>query len=155
MAHRNTEQQQRINGKKTTRKKRLNTDARLITGDEEMALREEALAETSRQAEEAVARARQLEEEEARRQTHREASAASVTWTAGWRRKKKAELQDLAFVLGVSMEGTNRAITERIETHLRRHPHLAGDHRFRALFEGLKDVRALSQPPLGPDASHN
>ncbi|CEL61186.1 hypothetical protein RSOLAG1IB_12401 [Rhizoctonia solani AG-1 IB] len=134
MAHRNAEQQRDINAKKTVRKKKLNTDAQLITGDEAMAIRRQEREEERWQAEEIATRNTQLEREKDQRQAEREANAPSIIWTVAWRRKPKATLQDLAYVLRLQLEGKNQELVERIDSHLTSNPALAQDPRFASLY---------------------
>ncbi|CCO37255.1 hypothetical protein RSOLAG1IB_12167 [Rhizoctonia solani AG-1 IB] len=85
MAHWNAEQQCDINAKKTVPKKKLNTDAQLITGNEAMAIcRQEEREEERRQAEEIATWNKQLECKKDQRQAEQEANAPSITWTVAW-----------------------------------------------------------------------
>lgn len=125
----------RFNAKSTTSKRRkLNTDARWLNSDKALAeaeaQREVELADEARRQE---ARDKKMEEEH-ERQREREQRDPNEPFKGALGGRNKAELQDVAFVLGLSVDGKNSDIKARIEAHFDEHENLRSDPRYIALF---------------------
>ncbi|KAG8693572.1 hypothetical protein FRC11_002813, partial [Ceratobasidium sp. 423] len=90
MAKQNSDLQKKINSKKRTgSKKKLTTNSRLIMSNEYI-----------------TEKAEQKRDEELKRDQERVEKAHTLIWSVGWRNKRKEDLKDLCYALGLSMEGT-------------------------------------------------
>ncbi|KAH7337371.1 hypothetical protein B0J17DRAFT_706801 [Rhizoctonia solani] len=125
---------EKINTKKQNGRKKLTTDARLVTSDKYISIRRKKLEEEEREAKKSEERAEQRRNQEARREKQRTEGAQSLIWSVCWRNKRKEDLKDSRYALEISMEGTREVLIKQIETHLAEKPLLANDNRFRALF---------------------
>lgn len=92
------------------------------------------MREEEREAREATEKAQLREMEQEQRRQDRIKTAHTVVWSTGWRNRKKEDLKDLYYALGLSTDGTRNDIIARVEIHLTTHPHLANDDRYRALY---------------------
>jgi hypothetical protein len=120
-----TDLKRKLNSKeKTAKRRKVNVEARCLTNDEYLAIREkendERLAEEARKDAERNAK----EVEQAERQRQREARDPSLPFTGSLKNKNKDDLKDIAFSLKLSMEGTNTELVSRIESHFISHPDL-------------------------------
>ncbi|KAJ3833347.1 hypothetical protein F5878DRAFT_410778, partial [Lentinula raphanica] len=127
----------KLNAKETRRSKRpkLNVDARCLTSSEGLALskkqQEEKNIEMQRKSEAQAAReAKDKERQQARQQL----SATTAVFTGSLNSKRKEDLKDIAFTLGVAQDGTKDAILTRIREHFNTHAGLSADPRYRGLF---------------------
>ncbi|KAG9097766.1 hypothetical protein FS749_005545 [Ceratobasidium sp. UAMH 11750] len=136
MARQNQELQKTMNAKskKQNGRKKHTTDARLVTSDEYVMLRRKEMEEEEAEAKRIAEKAHQREFELESRQRGRIETAHAVVWNAGWRNRKKEDLKDLCYALGLSTDGTRSGMIERVETHLAAHPQLTSDLRFQALY---------------------
>ncbi|EUC61658.1 hypothetical protein RSOL_404490, partial [Rhizoctonia solani AG-3 Rhs1AP] len=149
MAKQNAELQKKINTKKRNRRKKLTTDSRLVTSDEYVNIRRMEREDEERKAKILEEKAQQRRSEEARRERERAEGAHSLTWSSGWRNKRKEDLKDLCYALELSMEGTRDAMVKRIETYLAEKPEIVGDNRFRALFASKPVTNPVSSQVTG------
>ncbi|KAF8608167.1 hypothetical protein BDV93DRAFT_541526 [Ceratobasidium sp. AG-I] len=136
MAQQNQDLQKTMNAKPRKRngKKKLTTDARLVTSEEFVMLRRKEMEEEENEAKRVAEKTQVREMEQEQRRQDRIKMAHTVAWSVGWRNRKKEDLKDLCYALGVSTDGTRGKMIERVETHLAAHPSLAHDDRYRALF---------------------
>lgn len=130
MAKENEELRKKINTKKRTGKKKLITDARLVTSDEFVSLRRKEAEEEAEQARKASEKGEQREKDRVRREEDRVAHAHALIWNVGWRNRKKEDLKGLCYALGLPMDGTRDHMIKRVEAHLVGFPSLLSDNRF-------------------------
>ena len=135
----------RLNFKENRPQKRrkLNVDARWLNSDEGLKRAEEQ--ETLRIAEEQKKReareqrvAKEAEREEQRRQRD-----PNAPFTGALTSKTKADLQDIAQVLGLATDGQKKDILARINSHFNANPVLREDSRFEGIFNRTRRRPAL------------
>ena len=135
----------RLNAKENRSQKRrkLNVDARWLNSDEGLRLAEEQ--EALRMAEEQKKReareqrvAKEAEREEQRRQRD-----PNAPFTGALTSKTKADLQDIAQVLGLTTDGQKKDILARINTHFDANPILRDDSRFEGIFNRTRRRPAM------------
>ncbi|KAJ1299342.1 hypothetical protein OPQ81_005002 [Rhizoctonia solani] len=97
-------------------------------------MRRKEREEEDREAKRLAEKAEQKRDEELKRDRERVEKAYTLIWSVGWRNKRKEDLKDLCYALGLSREGTREGMIKRVEAHLADRPTLANDDRFRALF---------------------
>ncbi|KAJ3001432.1 hypothetical protein NUW54_g4317 [Trametes sanguinea] len=148
--------QEEMNRKTSSNKKRrkVHTTAALITAGEGAAQceREEIKAiekEAQRQAEQA-----RRAEEDRNCQIHRERITCDcgVTFSGTLSRKVKDDLKDIAFSLGLSLDGTNSELVTQITGHLRAHAAQYSTHpKFSALYSAGNGLLCSQKCPLPPE----
>lgn len=146
MAKENGELRRQINAPKPGRSRKQNTQSRFLTGEEGLKLHYEAKAKEvqgAKEAEEKLKQARDLEEE---RQRHREAEAPTTVWGGAWQNRAKPNIQDLAFALDLSIDGTKGELVERIRAHLETTPSRKADERFAGLYAPVTRGRRRKPP---------
>lgn len=105
------------------------------------------LAEERRKAE---AR-QQREEEDARRAERRVQESSTAVYSGSLGSKKKADLQDIAYALDLSITGKKDDLLALISTHLKDHPEREADPRFAGLYLAM----ARGQKRRAPAADHD
>jgi hypothetical protein len=108
----------RLNGKASKLKRRkLNTDSRWLNSEEGLAQckRQEAEAEAEAAHKQVRADEKQAEEEE--RQRQRKRRDPNEPFVGSLNGRKKAELQDIAYALGLEIEGQVEDLKSRINAH--------------------------------------
>lgn len=157
MARENSDLRKQINAPKAARSRKLNTEARFLTGKEGLRIRAEDAAKEAKEAEKAAEKAQRIHEAEESRQRQREGNASTIIWRGAWRNRSKADVRDLAFALELSMDGTKNELMKRIQAHLDKAPALAHDKRFEGLYIPVaRGRRRLPQlPQQSPDPSEN
>ena len=132
---------------KANKRRKLNVDARWLNSDEGLRMAQEQ--EAARVAEEERRRgmreqrsAKQAEREEQRRQRDPDAPFSGALAT-----KTKADLQDIAQVLKLTLDGQRKDLLARINAHFDSQPHLREDPRFEGIFNRLhRRLRAAATP---------
>ncbi|KAL0056970.1 hypothetical protein AAF712_016412 [Marasmius tenuissimus] len=137
MAHdkiKTLKQQAQENEKRGKKKRKLNVDSRCLTSSQALAQYEkenqereagEARKEASRDAREDQQRQRQED------RAHRD---PNKPFTGSLGSKNKPDLQDIAWVLGLSIDGQKKDLIAHITAHFDTHPDLKTDLRFCSLF---------------------
>ena len=122
---------------KSTKQHKLNVNARWLNSDEGLRIAQEQ--ETTRAA-----------EEERRREVREQHTAKQVEWDEQCQQrdpntpfacalvtKTKADLQDIAQVLGLAIDSQRKDLLVQINAHFDTHPHLHEDPRFKGIFNRL------------------
>ncbi|CDO78184.1 hypothetical protein BN946_scf184797.g10 [Trametes cinnabarina] len=147
--------QEELNRKTTTKKcRRIRSTAALITAGEgamqcERQEREAAEREAWRRAEQ-----ERRAEEERRRQVQRKQMAYDnhIIFSGTLSRKVKEDLKDIAFALGLPINGTNSDLSERIADHLRLQAAQYSSHpKFSGLYTAANGLSGVQKRPLPPD----
>ena len=119
---------------KSTKRRKLNVEARWLNSDEGLRIAQEQ--EASRTAEEQrkkegreLRAAKQAEREKQRRQRD-----PNKPFTGSLMTKTKADLQDVAQVLGLTIDGQKKELLARINAYFNEHPLLCEDPRFEGIF---------------------
>jgi hypothetical protein len=128
---------------KPQKRRKLNVDARWLNSDEGLRLAEEQ--EALRAAEERKKREarEQREAKEAEREVQRRQRDPNAPFTGTLFSKTKADLQDIAQVLGLTMDGQKKDILARISTHFDANPILRDDSRFEGIFNRTRRRPAM------------
>ncbi|KDN37956.1 hypothetical protein RSAG8_09807, partial [Rhizoctonia solani AG-8 WAC10335] len=135
MAKQNSDLQKKINSKKRTgSKKKLTTDSRLIMSDEYISVRRKEQEEKDQETKQLAEKAEQKQGKELKHDQEQVEKAHTMIWSTGWHNKRKDDLKDLCYALGLLTEGTRDGMIKQIETHLMVQPALASNDRFWALF---------------------
>lgn len=95
MARENSDLRKQINAPKAARSRKLNTEARFLTGKEGLRIRAEDAAKEAKEAEKAAEKAQRIHEAEESRQRQREGNASTIIWRGAWRNRSKADVRDL------------------------------------------------------------
>lgn len=144
MAKRNHELSNRLHSKKTTRKQKITSGSRFLTSDEAMKQLREEKAVNERKEQEARELKQAQAEKDEKRQRERETKAPTKVWSGAWKSRNKDEVLDLAFALGLAINGTKNEVIERIQTHLSASPWLMRDSRFSGLYPSAPVVTGVS-----------
>lgn len=149
--------QQELHQTKTSRKGRqpLRTQAALITAGEGAELcRQQEQAREAAEAKKAEDQRRKAEEEKARHaERERIVRDTRVVFSGALSRKVKDELKDIAFALGLPMDGrTNTELCELITTHLAAQAsRYAADPKFAGLYTTANGLLSAQKRPLPAD----
>ena len=102
----------------------------------EAARAEMAAAQAEQQEKEQVNEEKQRKKAEAAAQTtaRRIAQGENIEFKGAVHSRNKEGLQDIAYALGLSLEGTKAVLVERINDYLDNNPQLKDDNRFARLF---------------------
>lgn len=136
MAKQNQDLQKSLNSKskKQDGKKKLTTDACLLTSDEYVTMRRKEMEDEEQETRRATEKAHLDEMDQEKRQQNRVETAHTVVWNVGWCNRKKEDLKDLCYALGVSTDGTRNMMVDLVEAYLAAHPLLANDYCSCALY---------------------
>jgi hypothetical protein len=134
MAKENEGLRKKINAKKRNGKKKLITDTRLFTSNEYVTLRRKEAEEEAEQARKEAEKGEGREKDRMNWEQGRVAHAHTLIWNVGWHNRKKEDLKDLCYALGLPMDGTRDHMIKRVEAHLVGFPSLLSDDQFRVLF---------------------
>lgn len=139
----------RLNVKENRPQKRrkLNVDARWLNSDEGLRLAEEQ--EALRIAEEQKKREarEQREAKEAEREEQRRQRDPNAPFTGALTSKTKADLQDIAQILGLTIDGQKKEVLARINSHFDANPVLREDSRFEGIFNRTRRRPAMQTEP--------
>lgn len=137
---------------KSSKRRKLNVDARWLNSDEGLRIAQEQ--EATRAAEEERRReareqrtAKQAERDEQRRQRD-----PNAPFTGALATKTKADLQDIAQVLGLAIDSSRKDLLAQTNAHFDTHPHLREDPRFEGMFNRLRRRPAASNNENQPIA---
>ena len=134
-----------------SKRRKLNTDSRWLNSDEGLAQCEIQEAEERAKAAEKQARADERQAEDQERQRQREQQDPSIPFVGSLNGRKKAELQDIAYSLGLDIGGKVEDLKLRINTHFDEHENLRTSPRYIRLFPQLAR-QAARQTALAPNA---
>ncbi|KAH7869071.1 uncharacterized protein C8R40DRAFT_1026638, partial [Lentinula edodes] len=138
---------------RASKRPKLNVDARCLTSREGMELAEkqhnEREAEVQKKNEAQAAR----DAKDAERQEIRRTMGPTTVFTGSLNSKLKDDLKDIAFVLGLSLEGNKDELILSIKSHFGSHPNLSEDPRYRGLFGRTRTT--LAAPPHPPASTLN
>ncbi|KAL0063933.1 hypothetical protein AAF712_009123 [Marasmius tenuissimus] len=109
---------------KKSKKRKLNVEARHLTSDEFMMQKEKENRE----------RAAEEQRKDFERQHQRETCDQSAPFLGSLKSKNKEDLKDVAYRLGLPMDGTNNELIARIESHFTANPALHENPVFVGLF---------------------
>ena len=137
-----------------SKQRKLNTDSRWLNSDEGLAQCEIQEAEERGKAAEKQARADERQAEEQERQRQREQQDPNIPFVGSLNGRKKAELQDIAYSLGLDIGGKVEDLKLRINTHFDEHEDLRTSPRYIRLFPQLAR-QAARQTALAPNALHS
>jgi hypothetical protein len=139
----------RLNGKASKSKRRkLNTDSRWLNSEEELAQceREEAEAEAEAACKQVRVDEKQAEEEE--QQQQREQRDPNEPFIGSLNGQKKAELQDIAYALGLDIEGRVEDLKLRVNAYLDKNEEQHTSPWYIGLFPQLtQQARQAMHPP--------
>jgi hypothetical protein len=128
----------RLNGKASKLKRRkLNTDSRWLNSEEGLAQCERQEAEAEAEAARKQVRAYEKQAEEEERQRQREQRDPNEPFVGSLNGRKKAELQDIAYALGLEIEGQVEDLKSRINAHFNENEEQRTSPRYIGLFPQL------------------
>lgn len=104
------------------------------------------MAKEAEQAKATAEKEQETRRAEEDRQRRREAAAPTTIWEGAWWNRSKPDVQDLAFALGLLMDGTKEELVKRIRAHLDQNPTLKSDARFKGLYSTVTRGRRKSKP---------
>jgi hypothetical protein len=126
----------RLNTKENRHQKRrkLNVDARWLNSDEGLRLAEEQEALRAAEEQKKHEAREQRVAKEAEREEQRRHRDPNAPFTGALTSKTRADLQDIAQVLGLATDGQKKDILARINAHFDANPILRDDSRFEGIF---------------------
>jgi hypothetical protein len=138
-------------GKKTSTRK-FNVEARVLTSDEGRQAaadaRKAAEDKAAQQKENRDARAQKELEEQQRRETR----SVDEPFVGSLTSRNLPDLKDVAYALNLSLDGTKKAILERIQTHFTSNPTLRDSPRFIGLFQRVRRQKRTASDANLPHA---
>jgi hypothetical protein len=136
-----------------SKRRKLNTDSRWLNSEVALAQCEQEEADAEKEAACKQARADEKQAEAKERQQQRENRNPNEPFVGTLNSQKKAELQDVAFALGLEMEGKVDDLKSRINAHFNEHEDLRTSPRFVGLFPQLaRQARRLPPASLADPA---
>lgn len=148
----------RINAKKpSSKRKKLNTDSRWLNSEEGLKQCERQEAEEREKAAQKQMRAEARQAEQAEQQRRREGRHPDEPFTGSLNSQRKAGLQDIAYSLGLDIEGTVDDLKSRISTFFKKHEELLTNPRYIRLFpqSAGKSRQAASTNTSAPSNSRS
>ncbi len=135
---------------KKSGKAKLNADARTLTSAEGLRLAEERDALASAKEQERETRNQEREEQERLAQERRVAERDTMVFTGAITSKNKSQLKDLAWALGLTMDGTNAELQTRINAHFDSNPEKREHPQFIGIFQRGRAAASSSaiHPPI-------
>ena len=148
----------RLNAKGPGSKRRkLNTDSRWLNSEEGLTRCARQEAEEREKAAQKQARMEEKQAEQAEQQRRREERDANEPFMGSLNSQRKAGLQDIAYSLGLDIEGTVEDLKSRINTYFEEHEELRTNSRYIRLFPQLarQTRQVTSTHPSAPSNSNN
>ena len=121
----------------SSKRQKLNTNSRWLNSEEGLAEAERQEAEEKEKAAEKQARSDQRQAEEKERQRQREHRNPNEPFVGALNSRKKAELQDIAYALGLDINGRVDDLKSKINTHFEQHEELCTSAHYIGLFPQL------------------
>ena len=138
-----------------SKRRKLNTDSRWLNSEEGLAQCKRQEAEEREKAAQKQTRMEERQAEQAERQQQREKRGPDEPFMGSLNGQRKAGLQDIAFGLGLDIEGWVEDLKARINIHFEEHQELRTNSRYIGLFPQLARQTHQATSILPPSVLHH